>query len=53
MLGYNTYFDLSPLTGQPLLEEDQPELYAKLLEIQKKIEIELEDSLALHSRRVN
>lgn len=24
LLGYNTYFDLSPLTGQPLLEEDQP-----------------------------
>lgn len=53
MLGYNTYFDLSPLTGQPLLEEDQPELYAKLMEIQKRIASELEDSLALHNRKLS
>lgn len=33
LLGYNTYFDLSPLTGAPLTEENNPELYAELMRI--------------------
>ena len=33
LLGYNTYFDLSPLTGVPLTEENNPELYAELMRI--------------------
>ena len=33
LIGYDTYFDLSPLTGAPLSEEEQPELYAHLMKI--------------------
>lgn len=33
LLGYETYFDCSPLTGCPLIEEEQPELYARLMVI--------------------
>ena len=33
LLGYDTYFDLSPFTGAPLTEESQPELYQRLMQI--------------------
>jgi len=53
LLGYNTYFDLSPLTGTPLTKEDQPELYAELMRIQKKIASELDESLAKHNFKIS
>lgn len=53
MLGYNTYYDLSPLTGGPLTEELDPALYSKLMAIQKKISNELDASLAKHNIKLN
>ena len=53
LLGYETYFDLSPLTGQPLTIEDQPELFSKLMQIQKKLTSDLDESLARHNKKID
>lgn len=49
MLGYPTYFALSSLTGTPVTEDNQPELYQKLMEIQQKITTGLDVTLAEHN----
>ena len=49
LLGYPTYFALSSLTGTPVTEANQPELYQKLMEIQQKITTGLDVSLAEHN----
>lgn len=33
LLGNDNYFDCSPLTGSPLSEEEQPELFSRLMGI--------------------
>ena len=48
LLGSDTYFDCSPLTGSPITEDEQPELYARLMKIQKKITSDLDENLAQH-----
>lgn len=52
LLGYDTYFDLSPLTGQPLSEESHPHLYNKLLKVQAKIAGQLDTSLEKHNIKI-
>ena len=49
LLGYELYFDCSPLTGSPLLEEEHPELYAQLMQVQGRITSELDGNLAKHN----
>ena len=53
LLGSDTYFDCSPLTGSPISEEEQPELYARLMQIQAKITSELDENLAKHNVRID
>ena len=52
LLGYEVYFDLSPLTGQPLSEEEHPQLYAHLMKIQSSINRQLDDSMAKHGKKI-
>ena len=49
LLGYDVYFDLSPLTGAPLTEEENPELYSHLMKIQRDLNNELDEALKSHN----
>ena len=49
LLGYDVYFDLSPLTGAPLTEEENPELYSHLMKIQRDLNTELDEALKSHN----
>ena len=53
LLGSDTYFDCSPLTGSPISEEEQPELYARLMQIQAKITQNLDENLAKHNVKID
>ncbi len=53
LLGHDTYYACSPLTGSPLTEEENPEMYQKLMQIQTKISNELDGNLAKHNVRID
>ena len=53
LLGHDTYFDCSPLTGSALEEEEQPELFACLMKIQAKITTDLDENLAKHNYKID
>ena len=53
LLGQDTYFDCSPLTGSPLVESEQPELYARLMQVQAKITTGLDEDLAKHNVQID
>ena len=52
LLGYDTYFDCSPLTGSILTEQEQPELYARLMKVQEQITCDLGEQLAKHNVKI-
>ena len=52
MLGQDTYFDCSPLTGAALSEEEQPELFARLMQIQTNITAGLDKDVYKHYVKV-
>ena len=53
LLGLDLYFKCSPLTGAPLDEEEHPELYGRLMEIQAKITSDLDENLAKHNVKID
>ncbi len=53
LLGHDTYYACSPLTGSPLTEDENPELFEKLMQIQTKISNDLDGNLAKHNVRID
>ena len=53
MLGRETYFQCSPLTGAAVTEEEQPELFARLMEIQNSITSDLDAKLYKHYAKID
>jgi len=53
LIGYDTYFDISPLTGTPLSEEEHSEIYSSLMKIQDQLYAELEETLEGHNSKLD
>ena len=53
LLGPDTYFDCSALTGTPLTQDEQPEIYARLLEIQNNLCCDLDQNLEKHNVKID
>ena len=53
LLGQETYFQCSPLTGAAVTEEEQPELFARLMEIQNSITSDLDVKIQKHYAKID
>ena len=48
LLGYEFYYELSNHVGSPLNDEEHPEIYTKLMEIQALLNKDLDEKLRQH-----